>query len=305
MIIPIKFFTLAFATSVIATFNVAASSVDVSVCNDCSASQIERSAERNARGFGHNHVIVVDFVKKSAKKFSVINDENRHGEPITDTYEVAMSNDEIHDVAILHEYRKEAIRVIKVAEQKSAQKFPSSQKSSSVQSNKDDIEYVYVGEMKWKGNPYDFSRESFTRNAAYQYYFADDTKDLTKLISSTFGKIKFPNLSKMGVSIKIKFYSDSLGEVEAGSAIVSIDTTRERMEVLSAIDADNNSVPFSKYQVSGQKFQFSSEGNKNRFEGYVGSLFGSGSITGGVSGGCAVSKVVKRGNRYIYTYQCK
>lgn len=292
----IKNICLALSLSSITPLLALASPIDVAVCNDCSESQQIRAAEREGRGWGYNQVIVVDIIHESSRKFSVINDEDRHGEPTTNTYQVAMTNDEIHDVRAVYDYRRELINVIKRAEQKGQIQFPSAQRSAASKNN-DDTNFYYMGEVPAKGNPYDFIRTTMIKNDLYDYHFAGDTGLLTQIVSSSFNKIKIPKMNDLGVKLTIQFYSDSLGQVKNGSVEVAIDLNRKRFDVLSARDVDNNSVPIKKSQVNGHDFGFATGDRQNTFNTYIEHMFS--------SGGCTFKKGEKLGNRYIFTYSCR
>jgi len=278
---------------------------DVEICNNCSKSQQERVA-RFSTNYNTEAIIVVDMINERATKFDTYYSEDRFGEPVADVYETSLSSNELHDLALLYEYRKELVRVVTQASEKSMlaqgtnmRKNNHTTMQSSPSSNDN---YALGKEIDVKGSPYDFLVYSFVRNDVYDFYFGGKTSGLTRILSQTMRTIKFPNMNKLEVYVRINFYSDDLAQTGNGFISVTLDQTTESFNILGGRDGDNNSIPLNRSQVNGKGFVFSNGGGEQVKFGYYILSFGGGG--GGGGGGCRVVKTETKGNRTIYTYQC-
>ena len=102
------------------------------VCNDCSASAMQIAATEGLIKYGTNNVVVVDFVNKTSRKFTVVNKDDAHGEPFITASETKLSSDEQKSVLALFEYRRLLIDSVKNAEEINKQLFPNNVDAKSL-----------------------------------------------------------------------------------------------------------------------------------------------------------------------------
>lgn len=290
-------FTLAFSVTVFGQS-------DVVICNNCSNSEQEIRAKSSVN-YNTKTIIVVDIINEKAKKFNTFYSEDRFREPLINVYETGLNSNELYDLDLLYQYRKELVSVVTLAANKSMLVADSviNKNNVSVTSSSNSTDNYAVGKViKVGGSPYDFMTNSSIRNDIYDFYFRGSTNGLTQILSQTMKTIKLPNMNQLGVYIKIEFYSDDLGEVPNGFVSVALKLETESFKILGGRDGFNNSIPLTRSDVNGRQFNFSgsSEGSKEKtmFESYI-IPFG-----GGGSGGCSVTSTEVRGDRVIYTYQC-
>ncbi|VEE61446.1 Uncharacterised protein [Shewanella putrefaciens] len=277
--------------------------IPTQVCNDCSALAMEQKAESSVQRFGHSYVMVIDIKNEVARKYSVVIDEDRLGEPVYQTYEVAINSEEQNDVEAVYLYREELVKVIQQAEQKSKNNLQYVEKTVSNTASSDDVEYKKTGTIDVKGSPYDFMSASYVRNDIWDYYFEGATSVLTSIMSSSFNTVQIPMIKDLDVYLTINFYNDLDKQFKNGFLSVTINNTTKSFDVLGGRDGFNNSIPLIKSQLYG-KFAFGNgSGEKAKFETYSYTLMGGSSG----SGGCTYQVVAsqKFGDRYVYTYACK
>ncbi|WP_394131806.1 hypothetical protein [Shewanella maritima] len=274
------------------------------VCNGCSSEEMQIQAERSSNRYKQSHVVVLDFVDETARKYSLVPSDGRFGKPIMTSNESYITSGEQHDIDLIFSYRKELIRVIKLAEAKSQISFPvfSPQQHSTTSSNS--TELLYAGEVKAKGSPYDFMTASYYQNGIYDFYFEGPDAQLSHIISDTLDKVNIPDMKEMGAYLRIIFVSNSDGTGPNGFLSVTFDVVTQTFDVIGGRDGDKNTVPLSSSDVLGKDFQFTSGEDKAKFEKYSSTLVG-GSTSG--SGGCTLQVVASKqvGDRYIYTYTCE
>lgn len=276
---------------------------EVVICNGCSQSKQERVAKFSAE-YNTRSIVVVDMKNETAKKFDTFYSEDRFGEPLINVYETSLSSNELYDLDLLYQYRKELVRVVTLAANKSMllPDLVVSKNNSSVSSSNNSTDNYAIGKViEVKGSPYDFMVNSSMRNDIYDFYFGDSTNGLTKILSNTMKTIKFPSMNKLEVYIKVDFYSDDLGNVPNGFISVTLKLVTQSFEILGGRDGFNNSIPLTRADVNGRQFNFSgaAEGPKEKakFESYIILFVGGG-------GCCSVTKTEVVGDRVIYTYQC-
>ncbi|WP_298773209.1 hypothetical protein [uncultured Shewanella sp.] len=160
--------------------------------------------------------------------------------------------------------------------------------------------FKHVGEIAVKGCPYDFMRRGFFRNDIHDFYLFGKTSPLTDIISSTLNRFKSSNNNIGHVYIELTFFNDNHGDSRNGTACVSIDLIRKELKVISARDVDNNQIPTSIEQVSGNDFAFSSEKKKSKFETYIHYMF---DVNRDMNQDCIAVEFDKVGDGGIYTYQ--
>ena len=285
------------------------SQAEVEICNNCSQSQKDKVARLSVNS-DTKAVIVVDMINESALKYDTHYIEDRYGEPVVSVSLSELSNDEVFDLDLLYEYRKELVLVITRASEKSMLKnAQSTQRNISTpkytNSNVNDNSPIGKG-IEVKGSPYDFLLASYFRNDVYDFYFAGETLALTKILLPTKGTIKFPNMNKLKLYVRINFYSDDLAKSLNGFVSVTLNPVIKSFNVLGGRDGFKNSIPLKQDEISGHDFIFAnaksedkneSERNEHaKFERY------SSSLEGGVS--CRVVETKTKGNKKIYTYQC-
>ncbi|MFU2509458.1 hypothetical protein [Pseudoalteromonas sp. ASV78] len=277
---------------------------DVVICNDCPQSKQERVAKLSAT-YNTRSIVVVDIKNETAQKFDTFYSEDRFGEPLINVYKASLNSNELYDLDLLYQYRKELVRVVTLAANKSMLLSDSvvSKNNLSATSSSNSTDNYAVGKViEVKGSPYDFMTNSSIRNDIYDFYFRGSTNGLTQILSQTMKTIKFPNMNKLDVYIQIDFYSDDLGEVPNGFISVTLKLVTKSFDILGGRDGFNNSIPLTRADVNGRQFNFSgaAEGpqEKTKFESYI-IPFG-----GGGGGGCSVIKTEVIGDRVVYTYQC-
>ena len=283
------------------------------VCNSCSYSEMEQKATSAQVKFGTSHVVIVDFVNKSSRKFTVVNDEGDRGEPIRYAYESSLSNEERVSVASLFEYRGLLVETVKQAEEINKKLYPNyvyavPQKVSIQYSSTDkaDESRLYVGEITTKGDPYDFLTFSAIRNTVFERHIQTNRGILQATANNVLNTISIPKILDLGVFIDVRFYLDDLGEQPNGVVQVGIDTLERGFVPLSGKDVNNNDIPMTASQVLGGGFSLGGSGNiKEKFERYSSTLVG-GSPAGG-SGGCTlyVKETIVIDGRYYFIYACK
>jgi hypothetical protein len=283
------------------------------VCNGCSYSEMEKKATTAQVKFGASHVVIVDFVNKSSRKFTVVNDEGDRGEPIRYAYESSLSNEERASVASLFEYRGLLVETVKQAEEINKKLYPNyvyaaPQKVSIQYSSTDkaDESRLYVGEIKTKGDPYDFLTFSAISNTVFERHIQTNSGILQATANNVLNTISIPKIMDLGVFIDVKFYSDDLGEQPNGVVQVGIDALERGFVPISGKDVNKNDIPMTASQALGGGFSLGGSGNiKEKFERYLSTLIG-GSTAGG-SGGCSlyVKETIVIDGRYYFIYACK
>jgi hypothetical protein len=283
------------------------------VCNGCSYSEMEKKATTAQVKFGASHVVIVDFVNKSSRKFTVVNDEGDRGEPIRYAYESSLSNEERASVASLFEYRGLLVETVKQAEEINKKLYPNyvyaaPQKVSIQYSSTDkaDESRLYVGEIKTKGDPYDFLTFSAISNTVFERHIQTNSGILQATANNVLNTISIPKIMDLGVFIDVKFYSDDLGEQPNGVVQVGIDALERGFVPISGKDVNKNDIPMTASQALGGGFSLGGSGNiKEKFERYSSTLIG-GSTAGG-SGGCSlyVKETIVIDGRYYFIYACK
>ncbi|WP_286258832.1 hypothetical protein [Pseudoalteromonas apostichopi] len=282
---------------------------EVEICNNCSQNQTDKIARLSVNS-DTKAVIVVDMINETALKYDTHYIEDRYGEPVVNVSLSELSNDELFDLDLLYEYRKELVRVITRASEKSMLKNGQSTQrniSTPKQTNTNANDNSPFGkEIEVKGSPYDFLLASYFRNDVYDFYFAGETSALTKILLPTKGTIKFPNINKLKLYVRINFYSDDLAKSQNGFISVTLNPVIKSFNILGGRDGFKNSIPLNHDEISGHDFIFAtaksedkneSESNEQaKFERYTSSL------DGGVS--CRVVGTKTMANNKIYTYQC-
>lgn len=282
---------------------------NVEICNNCSQSQKERIARLNTN-FDTQAVIVVDINNEIATKYDTHYTEDRYGQPVINVSLSELSNDEVFDLNLLYEYRKELVRVITRASEKSMLKNAQSTQrniSTAKHTNSNANDNSPLGkEIEVKGSPYDFLFASYFRNDVYDFYFAGETSALTKTLLPTKGTIKFPNMNKLKLYVRINFYSDDLANRLNGFVSVTLNPVIESFNILGGRDGFKNSIPLNRDEISGHDFVFATakSEDKNEIESNEQAKFErySSSLDGGVS--CRVVGTKTIANNKIYTYQC-
>jgi len=283
------------------------------VCNGCSHSEMEQKATFAQVKFGTRHVVVVDFVHKYSRKFTVVNDEDDRGEPIRYAYESSLSSGERASVASLFEYRGLLVETVKQAEEINKKLYPNyvyaaTQKVSIQYSSEDKANEsrLYVGEIKTKGDPYDFLTFSSIRNTVFDSHIQTNSGILQATANNVLNTISIPKILDLGVFIDVKFYSDDLGEQPNGVVQVGINALERGFVPVSGKDANNNDIPMTASQVLGGGFSLGGSGNiKEKLERYSSTLvYGS---TAGVSRGCRlyVKETIVIDGRSYFIYACK
>jgi len=274
---------------------------EVVICNDCSQNKQERVAKFSAE-YNTRSIVVVDMKNETAKKFDTFYSEDRFGEPSINVSQTSLNSDELHDLDLLYQYRKELVRVVTLAANKSmfgseTNAFNKNSLNTASSSGSTD-DYVIGKVIKVKGSPYDFMNNSSFRNSIYNSHFGGSTSGLAKILSNTMKTIKFPSMNKPEVYIKVEFYSDDLGNVPNGFISVTLKLVTQSFDILGGRDGFNNSIPLTRADVDGRQFKFSGAADglkeKAKFELYI-NPFG---------GGCSVTKTEVIGNRVVYTYRC-
>lgn len=281
------------------------------VCNECSASAMKIAATEGPVKYGTSQVVVVDFVNETSRKFTVVSKEDTYGEPLVTASERNLTSAEQQSVLALFDYRRLVIDAVKNAEEINKQLFPN---YVNVPSQQVSLPFavaaeprLYVGYIKFKGNPYDFLSTSSDRNSLFNNHFKTTTGIIQAAANQVLTTISIPHVISMGVTIDILFYEDEYGYIPAGFVKVGINWGDQTFVPISGIDKNNNSIPMSKQALLNDRYSLglSGGGDQTLFEKYANFLIVGGSGSGG--GGCTLSvkDVTIVGDRYIYIYECK
>ncbi|MCL1123554.1 hypothetical protein [Shewanella surugensis] len=241
-------------------------------CNGCSLAQMESVSRNYFNKSQDEFIAVVDHHNEMGIKFHVSLQENAFGKTVSQLTVIELTAEESDNIEAMIEARK-ALAQFLPESVKLSPKTATLTKSlldSTKTSFNFDYQYLYYGSFTQTANVYDFMQASFLRNNAYQAYFGGyGGTYFFSLLSKALISFKLPYgiYDGLGLHINIQFEDDN--QQSLGIAQVAIDPAKETFNVIAATDADNNSIPVDKEQLSGQSFIFSSDENKIIFDQYI------------------------------------
>ena len=290
---------------------------DSLTCNGCSTNGMENLAAFSQQRSGSSYVVIFDFDNRQVKKYYRSLRFSSFGEPIRNAVNVELSYEEQFDANLILEFRQEVILLLK---NKSVAMFVSNDaetdymgtdSSQSIAafsrveiSNQESTSSVLkdVGGFDVKGDPYTFLSRSSFRNNAFDYYLNQDGSLFSELIDSALDAVRIPTGKDMGLYVTINFYESADKSIYHGSVKAAIDFTNDVFIIMSAKDADNNSIPLKVSDLNNE-FVFKNKSNgETIFLNYINLLFDS---HGGHTPNCVVTSHRTQGDQHIFTYSCK
>lgn len=280
-------------------------------CNGCSVEGMKRAAELSQNRSGSSYIAVVNFRDSTAQKFYTSLRFGDYGERVTNATAVNFTTDEQHDIDLYFRFREALADYIanfsgplyeSSIDTKSG--YISSSKSQQFyNSANDDSTYVYGGVVKVKGDPYNFLSSSFMRNDVYDWFMNGAKGDVLEILGSSLQAVQIPTGQDLDLYLKVVFYTspEALDNGNQNGKIkVALDTINEVFVIMSAKDADNNSIPIVKDELGGE-YRFKFNENAEAFLRYINLMFDS---TLGSTPACVVTSRRTVGDNYIYTYRC-
>ena len=280
-------------------------------CNGCSAEGMQRAAELSQNRIGSSNIAVVNFRDYTAQKFFTSLRFGDYGEPVTNATAVNFTTDEQHDIDLYFRFREALGDYIanfsgplyeSSIETKSG--YISSNKSQRFyNSSNDEPGYVYGGVVKVKGDPYNFLSSSFKRNDVYDWFMNGAKGNVLEILDSSLQAVEIPTGKDLDLYLDVVFYTSSEdldNGNQNGKVKVALDTINEVFVIMSAKDADNNSIPIVKDELGGE-YRFKFNENSEVFLRYINLMFDS---TPGSTPACVVTSRRMVGDNFIYTYRC-
>ncbi|WP_299493397.1 hypothetical protein [uncultured Shewanella sp.] len=267
-------------TGLFSAFNVsAATETTLLTCNGCSPTQMEAVTQHHLRTHKDEFIAVVDYQNEQASKFQVNAVTNKYGKTVHELTTVELTTDEADNINAVIEARKALLAFMPesvVVNPESTEGTDGTKSHFHAHTLKAkpsfnfDYQYLYYGSFKQQANVYDFMQASYLRNKAYHEYFGDNyTTYLFSTLSKALISFKLPYEIYDGIGLHMNIQFENANHEPIGSAQVAIDPKKETFNVISASDADNNTVPVKKEDISGQMFAFGSDDNKAAFDSYI------------------------------------
>lgn len=293
---------LLFAAGLLLAANQAHAVLDSIPCNGCTDSGMQSAAKISQKRIGSGYVAVFNFTENSAKKFYRSLRFNDYGEPVRAAYEVNFTGDEQHDVDLILQFRQDFQQSMLDKQldmyQKEATNTPYI--GTTVYSTSSTT-YKYAGSIDVKGNPYDFLSRSAFRNNTFDYYMQGDSAKFSELLDSALDAVRVPTGSEMELYIDINFYDGPDKSINNGTVKASPDFINDVFTIMSAKDADNNSIPLDKYKAANGELGFKNKINAEEvYLNYINLLWSS----SGSNVTCVVTNSRVVGDTVYYTYRC-
>ncbi|SFB90085.1 hypothetical protein [Pseudoalteromonas denitrificans] len=276
---------------------VSAYTSDLVICNDCSLSQSMNAAKYSVVSKRSSDIIVADIKNENVIKFKVFKTTDEYGEPSITARQISPTSDEIHDIGVIYQYRRDLVDLM--VEMTS---MPGLGMPGTTPPSKSRTGYIYTGTLRAKGNPLDFITTAAIQNDLYDYYFAKTTSLIDRVTQNIFNAIKIPGAYELDAYLDIEFYADSLMEVPNGTAQVTFNPASRQFKILSSRDKDNNTIPTTIAELASNDYRFSSNDSANRFNNYVQKFT---KKEGGPAIQCTPTRVSTTGLGFIFYYNCK
>ncbi|WP_299008201.1 hypothetical protein [uncultured Shewanella sp.] len=265
------------ATGLFSAVNVsAATETTLLTCNGCSPTQMEAVTQHHLRTHKDEFIAVVDYQNEQASKFQVNPVTNKYGKTVNQLTAVELTTEEADNIKAVIEARKalvelmpESVVINPEATDGTKSHFHAHTLKTKPSFNFD-YQYLYYGSFKQQVNVYDFMQASYLRNKAYHEYFGDNYATyLFSMLSKALISFKLPMDVYDGIGLHLNIQFENANQAYLGTAQVAIDPKKETFNVISASDADKNTVPVKKEDIAGQMFAFSSDDNKAAFDSYI------------------------------------
>ncbi|WP_298771283.1 hypothetical protein [uncultured Shewanella sp.] len=265
------------ATGLFSAVNVsAATETTLLTCNGCSPTQMEAVTQHHLRTHKDEVIAVVDYQNEQASKFQVNQVTNKYGKTVNELMTVDLTAEESDNINAIIEARKalvalmpESVVVTPEATDGTKSHFHAHMLTTKPSFNFD-YQYLYYGSFTQQVNVYDFMQASYLRNKAYHEYFGDNyTTYLFSTLSKALISFKLPYDIYDGIGLHMNIQFENANHESTGSAQVAIDPKKETFNVISASDADKNTIPVKKEEIAGQMFAFTSNDNKAAFDSYI------------------------------------
>ena len=289
----------------------ASATIKLIPCNGCTYDDMKRTAELSQKRVGSSNKAVVNFRNATAHKFRTSLEIDGDGEPVTNSTPVSFSTNEQRDIDLYFRFRDALGAYIANF---SYQLYDSSLDSKthiispthpqySLNTFDNKSGYVSKGVILVKGSPYEFLSASYQRNDVYDWFIGGAKKDVLAILDSSLQAVEIPTGKDLDLYLDVVFYTSSEdldNGKQNGKVKVALDTINEVFVIMSAKDADKNSIPIVKDELKG-KYRFKHNENSEVFLRYINLMFDS---APGSTPACVVTSGSEVGDNFIYTYRC-